>query len=425
MITKGAVNNILQCCSHAELPGGEVVGLDQVRGGIEKLFLQFSSEGFRTIAVCYKDVGNDPIINKDDEVDMIFLGFITLFDPPKEGIIASITKLRQTGITLKLITGDNRLVAQHVAGQIGLKQEEMLTGDDLSHITSDALQQKVNETDVFAEIEPVQKELIIRALQKNGYAVGYLGDGINDANALKIADVGISTDNAVDVAKEAASLVLLEKDLDVVVEGILEGRKTFRNTLKYVFVTTSANFGNMVSMAIASLFLPFLPLLPVQILLNNFLSDIPAIAIASDKVDEELITKPHRWDIKYIKRFMVVFGLESSLFDFLTFGLLLYVFHASPSEFRTSWFMESLLTEILILLVIRTQRRFFKSKPSKFLIAACLFIFLLSLTIPYLPFSKVFGLSPLPFSLLISILAIAAVYIIVSELTKRFLMRKL
>ncbi|MDP4285204.1 MAG: magnesium-translocating P-type ATPase [Bacteroidota bacterium] len=425
MITKGAVNNVLQCCTRAELPDGKIVGLEQVQAGIDKLYLQFSSNGFRTIAVCYKDVSNTTRINKNDELDMILLGFITFFDPPKEGIITSIAKLKQTGITLKLITGDNRLVAQHIAAQIGLKQHEILTGYDLTHITSDALQRKVNETDLFAEIEPVQKERIIRALQKNGYAVGYLGDGINDANALKIADVGISTDNAVDVAKEAASLVLLEKDLDVVVEGILEGRKTFMNTLKYVFVTTSANFGNMISMAIASFFLPFLPLLPVQILLNNFLSDIPALTIASDKVDEELIAKPRRWDVKYIRRFMIVFGLESSLFDFLTFSLLLYIFHTTPSSFRTGWFMESLLTEILILLVIRTQRPFFKSRPSKFLVMACLGIFMLSLAIPYLPFSEIFSLSPLPFRVLISILGIAVMYVIVSELTKIFLMKKL
>lgn len=424
MITKGAVDNILQCCTQAELPDGKIVEMESVKAAIQRLFLQYSEQGFRTIGVCYKDVGNDPVINKDDETGMIFLGFVTFFDPPKEQIIESIKQLKLAGVSLKLITGDNKLVARHVAAQIGLTKDEILTGFDLHHLTADALQRKVETVDVFAEIEPSQKEQIIRSLQKNGHAVGYVGDGINDANALKIADIGISVDNAVDVAKEAAALVLLEKNIDVILEGVLEGRKTFTNTLKYIFVTTSANFGNMFSMAIASLFLPFLPLLPAQILLNNFLSDFPALAIASDKVDEEFMKKPRRWDMKYIKRFMIIFGLQSSVFDFLTFGLLLYVFHAAPDEFRTGWFMESLLTEILILLVIRTQRPFFKSKPSKYLLAACFFTFCVSVILPYLPFSKVFELYALPFKLLMGILVIAVAYIIASEITKKFLMKK-
>lgn len=425
MITKGAVSNILQCCTRAELPGGEVVDISQVRDGIEKLFLQYSGQGFRTIAVCYKDVSLDPVITREDETGMVFLGFVTFFDPPREGIAASINRLRAAGIGLKLITGDNRLVARHVAEQIGLSTDEVLTGYDLNLLSTDALRKKVSTVAVFAEIEPIQKENIIRALQMSGHAVGYLGDGINDANALKVADVGISIENAVDVAKEAAAVVLLEKNIDVILEAVMEGRKTFMNTLKYIFVTTSANFGNMFSMAIISLCLPYLPLLPTQILLNNFLSDIPALAIVSDRVDEELMEKPRRWDIKYIRRFMIVFGLESSLFDFLTFGILLYVFHAGAGEFQTGWFMESLLTEIFILLVIRTRRPFFKSKPSKYLAGASLFTFGVALILPYLPFSNALTLHPLPVNLLIVIMSIAAVYILASELTKRLLMGKL
>ena len=278
-------------------------------------------------------------------------------------------------------------------------------------------------TDVFAEMDPGQKVQILRALQKNGHTVGYMGDGINDAIALKIADVGISISTAVDVAKEAAVIVLVEKNIDVIVAGVMEGRRTFMNTLKYIFVTTSANFGNMFSMALASLFLPFLPLLPVQILLNNFLSDIPALAIASDKVDTELMVKPRRWDVKYIRRFMIIFGVQSSVFDFLTFGLLLYIFHVSAEEFRTGWFMESLLTEIVILLIIRTQRPLYKSKPSTYLLAASLLTFCVSVTLPYLPFSKMFGLIPLPLWLLLAMIGIAVLYAIATELTKKYVLK--
>ena len=423
MITKGALHNILQCCSCAELPGGKIVKIEEVRERLGKLFVQFSSQGFRTIGICYKDVSNDPVINKEDENGMTFLGFVTFTDPPKEGIIDSITQLQLSGIKLKLITGDNHLVAKHLAREIGLDTNEVITGADLQMLTEDGIQRKVISTDVFAEMDPGQKVHILRALQKNGHTVGYMGDGINDAIALKIADVGISISTAVDVAKEAAVIVLLEKNVDVILAGVMEGRRTFMNTLKYIFVTTSANFGNMFSMALASLFLPFLPLLPVQILLNNFLSDIPALAIASDKVDPELMAKPRQWDVKYIRRFMMIFGIQSSLFDFLTFGLLLYIFHVSAEEFRTGWFMESLLTEIVVLLIIRTQRPLYKSKPSTYLLAASLLTFCVSLILPYLPFSKMFGLIPLPLPLLVVIIGIAAVYTTATELTKKYILK--
>jgi Mg2+-importing ATPase len=277
--------------------------------------------------------------------------------------------------------------------------------------------------DVFAEILPSQKERIVKAFQSSGSCVGYLGDGINDANALKAADVGISIQNAVDVAKEAADLVLLDQDINVINEGIEEGRKTFANTLKYIFVTTSANFGNMFSMAIASLLLPFLPLLPVQILLNNFLSDLPAITIASDKVDDELVHEPKKWNISNIRRFMVVFGLQSSVFDFATFGLLYYYFHATVKEFRTAWFIESLLTEILILLVIRTRRPFLKSKPSAYLLWASLFTFIAAVILPYLPFAPIFELTPLPIIVLMAIILVVILYIVVAEFSKKYLIR--
>lgn len=425
MITKGAVNNILEVCDKAESSNGNVVEIDKAIDQLKTRFEQLSSEGFRVIALSYKDLTNDPVINKDDERAMIFLGFLIFSDPVKAGILDSIKKLEGKGIRLKIITGDNQHVARYFAKQVELRTDEIITGEDLHTLTSEALKRKIEQVDVFAEILPSQKERIVRALQTAGHSVGYMGDGINDANALKAADVGISIDNAVDVAKEAADLVLLDQNIDVIKDGVEEGRRTFMNSLKYILFSTSANFGNMFSMAIASLIFPFLPLLPVQVLLNNFLGDLPAIAISSDKVDEELTTKPRKWNMRYIWRFMIVFGLQSSIFDFATFGLLYYIFRASVKEFRTAWFMESLLTEILILLILRTQRPFLKSKPSKYLLLATVFTFLACFTIPYLPFAELFQLYPLPVNLFAAIILIVALYIFVAELSKKYLIRKL
>jgi len=426
MITKGAVNNILAVCTKAESAADKIeVVNDSIKTFIQTQYENLSGQGYRVIAVCYKDVSDDPVINKDDEENMIFLGFLTLSDSPKKGIIDSVNRLKETGISLKIITGDNHFVAKHLAIQIKLNAEKIITGTDLENMSDDVLRMNARQVDVFAEVVPEQKERIVKALQQTGHAVGYMGDGINDATALKAADVGISIDNAVDVAKEAADLVLLDQNIDVIREGVVEGRKTFMNTMKYIYVTTSANFGNMISMAIASLLLPFLPLLPVQILLNNFLSDLPAITIASDNVDKQLVAKPRKWDIKNIRRFMIIFGLQSSFFDFITFGILYYYFHASPQTFRTGWFMESLLSEILILLVLRTRYLFFKSKPSKYLLLSSLFTFFACIVIPYLPFAKDFELFPLPAGIFLSVFAIVIAYIIFAEITKRFVMKRI
>ena len=266
---------------------------------------------------------------------------------------------KDLGISLKVITGDNRLVAAHLSQQVGLSNTRILTGPDLRQMSDEALLRQVNEADVFAEVEPNQKERIILALKKARNVVGYMGDGINDASALHAADVGISVDSAVDVAKDAADIVLLEKNLAVLVQGVREGRTTFANTLKYVFMATSANFGNMFSMAGASLFLPFLPLLPKQILLTNLLTDFPEMTIATDNVDKELVEKPRKWDIKFIKRFMIIFGLLSSVFDYITFAVLLYILKAGPEVFRTGWFIESVLSASFVVFVIRTRKPFF------------------------------------------------------------------
>ena len=322
MVTKGALQNVLAVCAAAETGAGTLVDIAVVRDRIQQRFEEFSSKGCRTLGVAYKNMGSTSRMNKDDETGMTFLGFLVLFDPPKPKIIETIASLKNLGVALKIITGDNHLVAANVSQQMGLSNTKILTGPDLRQLSDGALLKRVVDVDVFAEIEPNQKERIIVALKKAGNVVGYMGDGINDASALHAADVGISVESAVDVAKEAADIVLLEKDLGVLVQGVREGRTTFANTLKYVFMATSANFGNMFSMAGVSLFLPFLPLLPKQILLTNLMTDFPEMTIATDRVDSEMVDYPRRWDIKAIRKFMITFGLVSSVFDYLTFGAL-------------------------------------------------------------------------------------------------------
>jgi P-type Mg2+ transporter len=332
----------------------------------------------------------------------------------------AIEDLAKRGVEIKIITGDNLKVAKHVSEAVKLPILGTLTGDQLSDLHDEALWHLAERTTLFAEVDPNQKERIILALQKTGHVVGYMGDGINDAPALHAADVGISVDTAVDVAKEAADFVLLKADLGILREGIDEGRKTFGNTLKYIITTISANFGNMFSMGGASLMLNFLPLLAPQILLNNFLSDIPATTIASDNVDSETVEKPHRWNTRYIRNYMVLFGLVSSIFDFLTFGTLLFLFRASPKEFQTGWFIESLLTELVIALVVRTRHLFFRSRPGRLLLVSSLVFIGITLLIPYLPFSGLFGFIPLPWPLMLAMIALTGLYIVVTELAKKY-----
>ena len=423
MITKGALPNVLAICSSVETPQGPVVGLDPMREQIQERFEALSGKGFRTLGIAYKVVGPDSLISKDQEVDLSFLGFLVLFDPPKPQMAETISQLKLLGISLKIITGDNRWVAANVSQQVGLSNLQLLTGSDLRRMSDEALQARVNEVNIFAEVEPNQKERIILALKKAGNVLGYMGDGINDASALHAADVGISVESAVDVAKEAADIVLLEKDLGVLVRGVQAGRTTFANTLKYVFMATSANFGNMFSMAGASLFLPFLPLLPKQILLTNLLTDFPEMTIATDCVDEEMVEKPRRWDIKFIRTFMITFGPVSSIFDFLTFGVLLLL-HAKTDQFRTGWFLESVISASVIVLVVRTRRPFFKSPPGKYLLRATLLIVGVTIAIPYTPLAGPLGFGPLPASFLLIIGVIVVFYIVAAELVKRLFYKR-
>jgi Mg2+-importing ATPase len=417
LITKGALRQILDVCTQAELSDGSLIDIDGARPEVERHWHEFSTQGRRVLGIACRDCGNETAIKRDAEGGMIFLGFIVLSDPPKAGIEKTIRELNELGIALKIITGDNALIAEHVAREVGLKSARILAGPEMRAMSDPALVRRASDVAVFAEIEPMQKERIILALKKAGHVVGYMGDGINDATALHTADVSLSVESAVDVAREAADFVLLERDLGVLVDGVREGRRTFANTLKYVFIATSANFGNMFSMAGASLFLPFLPLLPKQILLINLLTDFPEMTIAGDNVDDELVQAPRRWDIGFIRRFMVVFGLVSSVFDYLTFGVLLWL-NATVAQFRTGWFIESIVSASLIVLVVRSQRPSFRSRPSKLLTLATGVIVLVTALTPYLPFARVLGFQPMPAHYYQIIAAIILAYIVAAEFAK-------
>jgi P-type Mg2+ transporter len=424
MITKGAVPNVLSICTSAETADGATVNLKDVKARIEELVKLSSEQGRRTLAIAYRDMGPVTDITKDHETAMTLLGFLVVHDPPKPGILETINRLADLGVTLKIITGDNHLIAGTIARQVGMANTVVLTGQEMRLMSPEALMQRTQEVDIFAEVEPNQKELIILALKKAGNVVGYMGDGINDASALHAADVGVSVDSAVDVAKEAADIVLLEHNLNVLLQGIQEGRQTFANTLKYVFMATSANFGNMFSMAGASLLLPFLPLLPTQILLTNLLTDFPEMTIATDSVDRELVDRPHRWDIKFIRRFMFFFGILSSVFDYLTFGALIFILGARPELFRTGWFQESVISAVMIVLVIRTRRPFIKSRPGRYLLIMSLAIIAVTLILPVSPLGGVFEFQvlPLPFYLVLSLILL--LYILSAEGLKRIFYRR-
>ncbi len=421
LVTKGAFHRVLDDCG--VLPDGTALGAEQ-RAALQRRYDEWCSRGIRVLGVAVRSMPAQAAYRREDEHDLTFVGFLTFLDHPKEGASAAIASLARLGVSVKLITGDSKLVAQHLAGLVGLSSEHVLTGAELDELHDEALWHAAERTDLFVEVDPNQKERIILSLKKMGHVVGFLGDGVNDAPAMHAADTSLSVEQAVDVAKEAADFVLLERHLDVIRRGIEEGRKTFANTLKYVLTTTSANLGNMVSMAVASLFLPFLPLLAGQILLNNFLSDIPAIGIADDSVDPELVERPRRWEMRFIGRFMLEFGVLSSAFDFLTFGALLGLFHAAPELFRTGWFVESLLTELVVALVVRTRRPFFRSKPGKVLLVSTMVLIPVTFAIPYLPHIGVLGFVPIPAALALVLAGITVLYVLGTELMKLWFYRR-
>lgn len=422
LIVKGALANILTTCTHAETADGKRLPLDDARGQIQQRFEELGTQGYRVIAVAYREHDGDRVTH-DDEAELTFAGMLVLHDPVREGIVETIERLRKLGVALKIVTGDNRIVAASVAVQVGLNERSVLTGGELRELSDEALMQRSRETTVFAEIDPNQKERIVLALKRSGQVVGYMGDGINDATALHAADVGISVDQAVDVAREAADIILLEHSLDVLIDGVREGRATFANTLKYIFLATSANFGNMFSMAGVSLFIPFLPLLPKQILLTNLLTDLPEMTIARDRVDQVLMDHPQQWNVRLIQRFMIVFGLLSSVFDFATFGVLLWLLDAGTDEFRTGWFVESVVSACAVVLIVRSRQPLWTSRPAAMLVLTTLMVIGATILLPFTGFAEPLGFTPLPPVFLAAMLALVAVYATSAELTKRWFYR--
>jgi Mg2+-importing ATPase len=424
MITKGAFDQVLSRCSTVE-DGGQLSDIRDKKEEIENLVRSYCRDGFRTIAIAHKPLdGQFTRIDRKDEAGMCLAGLLLLSDPPKTDAAKTLLDLKNMGITLKIITGDNEFVAEHLGKEVGISNPVILTGTKLAQMSAEALVGQVGQTDIFASVEPNQKESILLALKKAGNVVGFIGDGINDAPALHIADVGISVNGAVDVAKEAADIVLLGKDLQVLIHGVKEGRKTFANTLKYIFMATSANFGNMFSVAGTSVFLSFLPLLPKQVLFINLLTDIPEMTIASDSVDDYLISAPTRINMSFIRRFMVVFGLISSVFDYLTFAILLFLLKADIDRFRTGWLIESVVSAALIVLVVRTSKSFFKSRPGKFLLLATLSVIVFVIFLPLMPLASVLGLVALPLNYYGWIFLVILAYALAAETAKKFFYKK-
>ena len=440
-IAKGAPEDILKISNYCEI-GGIIQDIsEELRKKIEQKYFDLSAEGLRALGVAYKKLREDKAVySVNDENDMVFLGFVAFLDPPKETTKESLQLLAKEGIELKILTGDNELVTRKVCEQLGFEIKGVVLGNDMIQMHDDALARVVEEANVFARVTPVQKDRIINLLKSNGHVVGFMGDGINDAPSLKTSDVGISVNNAVDVAKESADIILLESDLTVLAEGVIEGRKTFGNTMKYVMMGISSNFGNMFSVAGAALFLPFLPMLSIMILLNNLLYTLSQTTIATDNVDEEYIERPKRWDISFIRNFMIVEGPLSSIFDYATFFIMFFVFGIPVTAaasgvplatvfqqhmFQTAWFVESLITQTLVVFVIRTRvSPFWKSRPGKYLVLSSLSIVAAAIIIPYTPVGGVFHFVPPPPLFYVALLLMIVIYLFLAEVVKKWFYKR-
>jgi Mg2+-importing ATPase len=419
LVSKGAFDNVLGCCAFVRSGEGSAPMDAGEAAKLRTLYVAWGEQGYRVLGLASRRLTAQAQYHRTDECEMTFEGFLLFFDPLKEGIKGTLEEMRGLGISLKIVTGDNRHVAGHVAAAMGLDGVRVLTGEELHETNEEALGHLVETTHVFAEVDPQQKERIVQALQRRGHSVGYMGDGINDAPAMHVADVAISVDQAVDVARESADIVLLQRDLNVLTEGVLDGRRTFANTFKYVAIAVSSNFGNMVSMALGTLLVPFLPLLAKQILLNNFLADFPAVAISSDNVDPAALRQAQRWDIHSVQRFMLIFGLASTAFDLLTFAMLLVIYDAGESQFHTTWFVVSLLTQLSALMILRTHLPAWQSRPSKLLAVAAAVVAIIAVALPYTGFAADLGFVPLPLHLMLGGFAIVAVYAVFIETAKR------
>jgi P-type Mg2+ transporter len=425
LIVKGAPEDLLRLCGRYEDAEGEERPLDaETRRTFEATLDALGAQGFRALGIASHavDDGHETAA-VTDESDLVFSGFAVFLDPPKASAGATIQAMAAAGISVKVLTGDNELVTRHVFAEIGVPVTGVITGDALTHLSDEALIGQLSRVNLFCRVNPQQKHRVLLALKRLGNVVGFMGDGINDAPALHAADVGISVDGAADVARAAADLILLEHDLSVVREAVVHGRSTVQNVSKYVLMGSSSNFGNMFSMAGAALFLPFLPMLPIQILLNNLLYDVSEIAIPFDRVDQEAIAGPVKWDIKLIERFMLVFGPVSSVFDFLTFYALLHLFGAGEALFQTGWFLESITTQVLVVFAIRTRRRFFRSRPHRFLVTMAFGVVAVAIVLPLLSAGRWFGfVAPPPLFFVFLIVATAA-YLALVEITKSFFYR--
>ncbi|MGO8805988.1 MAG: magnesium-translocating P-type ATPase [Candidatus Bathyarchaeia archaeon] len=426
VISKGAPEEILKICAYCETNEVLTDLANVCQSQFEQRYNDLSAKGYRVLAVAYKKVAADKThYTITDETDMVFVGFLSFLDPPKESAKESIGLLARDGVELKIVTGDNELVTKTTCEQLGFTIKGIVLGNQIAQLPDDALARVVEDNNIFARVNPAQKDRVIKALRSNGHVVGYMGDGINDAPSLKTADVGISVENAVDVAKESADLILLRPDLTVLDQGVLEGRKTLGNTMKYIMMGVSSNFGTMFSVAGASLFLSFLPMTAIQILLNNLLYDLSEATIPTDNVDEEYIEKPKRLDISYIRRFMVIMGPVSSIFDFVTFFLLLVVFKAAVPAFQTAWFIESLATQTFVVFVLRTRKSpFYNSKPGKYLVISSLSVIAVAFIIPYTPLSQLFGFTPPPTMFYLALIGLIAGYVILVEGVKKWFIKR-
>lgn len=427
LVVKGAPEDILRLCTSYERESDtDLHPLDDTAmGALRALFDSLGREGFRVLAIAWRqEETNCPHIGVCDEAKLVFSGFAAFLDPPKESAKKALADLAASGVAVKIVTGDNELVTKHICEQLGLPITEILTGADILKMDDQALVGQVDNVNLFCRATPAQKNRIILALKKRGHTVGYLGDGINDAPSLHSADIGISVDSAVDVAKEAAEMILLEHDLGVLQSGVIEGRRTFGNIMKYIMMGTSSNFGNMFSMAVGSLFLPFLPLLPTQILLNNMLYDISEIPIPMDNVDEEYLRRPRQWDINFVRKFMLIVGPISSIFDFLTFFVMIKVFQAGEALFHTGWFIESLATQVLVIFIIRTRKNPLKSRPNPWLTVCSLLVVAIAVLLPFTPLGRFLGfVAPPPlFFFILTIMVI--VYLLMVEVVKQWFYTK-
>jgi Mg2+-importing ATPase len=426
LVVKGAPEDVLRLSEFYEVQG-QARPLDaDTRATINGVFEGLSKDGFRVLGIASKGVGMDhPHAVVGDESALVFTGFAAFLDPPKESAKQALAALAAGGVTVKIVTGDNELVTQHICAELGMAVTGVLTGAELQKLDDQALMARVEQVNLFCRVAPAQKNRVILALKQRGHVVGYLGDGINDAPALHSADIGISVESAVDVAKASADMILLEQDLGVLQAGVMEGRRTFGNIMKYIMMGTSSNFGNMFSMAGAALFLPFLPMLPVQILLNNLLYDISEIPIPLDNVDEEYLVKPRQWDMAFIRNFMLVIGPVSSMFDFLVFFILLKVFHAGAALFHTGWFIESMASQVLVIFIIRTRKNPFRSRPNAWIAASALAVVAVAIVLPFTPAGAHLGFVAPPPLFFLVLTGILVAYLLAVEGMKQWFFRHL